>query len=505
MPKPLPPCLRPPAEDERPAPPLDVNDLVVRLEMEGVTDAVARNQFSYAGVRDMAEVHFPRLSEAGEDEPAAPASPGMLQQYLRGVSFAFPLLVCVAAMAVFRFSLWGGDVDANLAAAIGLGTVLSFVTTGGVMQILAHRSLFYSGVKQHRMAERCSLRWIGWGVVALLGSGVLLVAASLYFRLLPGNLAYAAVGFHLSLGLFWLSAGLLYTFDKTWGIMAAVVAGIALVIGLHLFGRVDLPLAQIAGILLASGLSFAIGAQHLRRRSAADRSIPRRQLLAYDLLLGWPFLVYGTLYYGFLFSDRLLAWTASTFGAPLELQFRGSYETALDVALIAFILQVGWVYPAVSRFFQRLQEAQGQLLAADAPQLARRMREHYQAALCWFAGWALTAGVLACAIATWGGFIEDPLVRQTSLVAIAGYTFVVIGLFNANLLFRLSRPAETLPPMIAAFVVNVTVGYALSRVVSYEWAVVGFVAGSLCLAALSTRRVRHHLADLDYHYYAAAA
>jgi hypothetical protein len=134
--KPLPPCLEPRADDPRWGPPLDVCDVAVRLEAAGVTDAVARREYLQQTTWQLAEACLPwsRMFVASDPPERKPSA---ILEYLRGISFSFSLLVCCLAMAYFHFSLWGGDVSAKLAAAVGLGTVSSFLMTGGIVQAMA--------------------------------------------------------------------------------------------------------------------------------------------------------------------------------------------------------------------------------------------------------------------------------------------------------------------------------------------------------------------------------
>jgi hypothetical protein len=54
-----------------------------------------------------------------------------------------------------------------------------------------------------------------------------------------------------------------------------------------------------------------------------------------------------------------------------------------------------------------------------------------------------------------------------------------------------------------ALVVNIVVGFAVSRAIHYSGAAAGLLAGSIALAILANRELRHVLSELDYYYYAA--
>ena len=479
--------------------------MVVRLEVGGVTDAVAEAEYGFSDTWQMAASYLPVLQQVPAIEKQESANTSLLRHYFRGVSFAVPLLLCSAAMALFGFSLWGGTIESKLAAAVGLGTVLSFISTGGVIQIMARRSIFFAGVREYKMAEASCWYWALGGLVSLGAFGAALLAASAYFDLLPHPLNLVAFGFHICLGLFWLSAGILYTLEDTAGIVAAAAVGIVWVITIQKAFGIDLALSQLTGILLASGVAFAIAAVRMRRRSRKDLNRARPQRLALDLYLAWPYFLFGAVYYLFLFVDRLLAWTASTFAAPLSLEFRGHYETAVDIALFAFIFQVGWVQPAVVYFFDQLQSAQKRYAASVPQQFNRETMRRYRTILISFLPVAIGMTAATYSGAEAFGLLRNPVIHRTMIWAAAGYACVVVGLFNTSLLFRLSEPIGAFRPVAIAAAVNLTVGYILSRVVSYEMAAAGFAVGAACFAVLSTKQVQRRLQALDYYYFASAS
>jgi len=88
----------------------------------------------------------------------------------------------------------------------------------------------------------------------------------------------------------------------------------------------------------------------------------------------------------------------------------------------------------------------------------------------------------------------------TLLGALAGGSLTVIGLWNTSLLFRLSLPVDVVAAIAPAVAVDLFIGYLLSRLGSYHYAVVGFGAGAGYFAALTTRSLWRRLQSLDYYY-----
>ncbi|MBI4875506.1 MAG: hypothetical protein HY822_12805 [Acidobacteria bacterium] len=59
--------------------------------------------------------------------------------------------------------------------------------------------------------------------------------------------------------------------------------------------------------------------------------------------------------------------------------------------------------------------------------------------------------------------------------------------------------------MILGAAVDMLAGYLLSRVLSYQFAVVGFALGAAAFACLSSFSVVKRFRALDYYYFASAA
>lgn len=500
--KSLPSCLEPPADGSRWAPPVDVYDVVVRLESAGLTEKAAKLKYG-DGAWQLANAWLP----AAQAIPAVRDSKRkdfVVLDYLRGLTFALPLILCCLAMSYFDFSLWGGDVSAVMAGAVGLGTISSFIVTGGIVQAMARRGLFFLSVEDGAASEAACWRWVRSGAAYLALSGALLAAFARFYSWLPSPFDLAAVAFHVTLGMLWLATGILHMLERNVWSAAATVAGISVVAVLHLAFGVTLVVAQIIGILAATGVAFAACYLLLRAKGRANGGRTRRQTICRDLCHTWPYFVYGALYYVLVFADRLLAWTVPDIGAASVVQFRGYYETALDLALIAFVLQVGIIRVCAGRFFHSLAAVQSQLHVRLRADFIRRMAARYwrtSAGLLLFVS-AVSSAVCTTVVST--GLIADRQIYSTMCWAAAGNALLVIALWNTSLLFRLSRPVDVLAVLGPAVAADITIGYLVTRLGSYEQAVFGFAAGALVYAVLATRTVVARLRSLDYFYFASA-
>jgi hypothetical protein len=501
----LPACLERPVEGTPWDPPIDVLDTTVRLETAGITDAVAKRMYGQPSVRALAEQCFASLEMAIVTEPPVSPQFSRIREYLHGTSFALPLLLCCLAMTFFDASLWGGDVSTNMAAAVGLGTVSSFIVTGGIVQATARRGLFLMGVAEHAAALTFCLKAARIGVLLLVTSGVAMLGMASFFGWLPGPFALAAVAFHLSLGLLWLSTGFLHMLERNLWSAAATGAGTAVVLLMYKVLHVELAVAQIAGILAAAAMAFCAAFILLRKPVRSKPGVaPRGSSLAFELYVTWPHIVFGVAYYLLVFSDRLLAWSVPDFGASSALQFRGDYETALDLALMGFILQIGNVRVSSVEFFHRLIEAQKHQLLLRRDAFIREITELYRRLSTRFVWVAFATSLLVYGLVSKTAVLSGGRTSETFVWALLGFSALVFALWNTSLLLRLSLTSDVLYSILPAIVLNLAGGYILTRLGDYHHAAIGFAAGAICFAVLSTRRVTRALSSIDYYYYASA-
>ena len=487
-------CLLPPADGSPWAPPLDSCDVVVRLETGGVTDTVAQREYGYYDAWGLAEACFSWLGKfPAKGIRRSRQSP--MVEYCKGLSFALPLCLCCL---IFQFSLWGGDVSPQLAAAVGLGTVSSAVTAGGVVQAMARRGLFFFSVRDGATGEAVCWRWMRWGAAWLAICGLVLLAPCRYYHWLPAPFEWIAFAFHMGLGLLWLATGILHMLERNLWSAVATVAGICPAFLFHRALHVPLVGAQITGITVATAFSFAACFVFLRARRRADGGRPRALSPALDVYLTWPHFLFGAQYFLLIFADRLLAWTVPDIAAASPVRFRGDYETALDVALIAFVLQVGGVRAATLTFLRNMVSAQKQHgIPARAEFLSDMRRAYARSAVRFILSGAAVSTGLYLTASRFSTLAHDW--RGPLLWALAGGLLMAIGLWNTSLLFRLSLPVDAAAAIAPAVATDLLIGYLVSRLGSYHYAVAGFGTGACCFAALTTQSLLGRLKALDYH------
>jgi hypothetical protein len=193
--------------------------------------------------------------------------------------------------------------------------------------------------------------------------------------------------------------------------------------------------------------------------------LPRKSVLLYGL---WPFISYGSVYFGFLFADRL-----SARPAPL----------ATDLALTTFLFAVAGVEYASLRFSHHLRRALTVPFPSGSDVFQRRVgRLHIGALAVVVLGFVLTASLVG-GIASWFLSTEFSSVWAGLATGDFGYLLLALGLLNALVLFALNRPWPAVGSLTVGLIVNLAAG---------------LIAGGVAFLLLSTISARRTIRRADH-------
>lgn len=503
--------------------PKDHWEVTAHLEVSGIRDIDAQQDFGCADVFELAK----RIMElAQEIKPArlhrplkqAPLAWRFVKGYLKGLLFSMPMAAQIFAMILFGYSLWAWiDFSLRQATAIALGTITSFMVTGGFSQAIGRRGLFYIHQGEDILTKKVCYRFFLAGLATIVSVGLFLYLTNLVFEFLPWDMAFYAQFYYFFLSVLWLSFSILYMLRQQFLITLITVVGILFVHLVFLFTRWGMLTAHGLGLGTAVLLSLIAGWAILHRRAKrAEREytgseLPRSSMLVYATA---SYFCYGVLYFTFLFSDRILAWTGATGRGflPYFIWFNTPYELGMDWALFSFVLTVGVLEFTIQEFSDRIIPAEQVAPADRIGNFNRRVTRFYYTHLALFVAIAIFS-VLG---AYWGmvflrqsgvfPFIEvffNPITKLVFWWAAIGYVFMVWGLFNNIFFFALSRPGFVLRSLAPALLLNLVIGFILSRAFHYELAVVGLTVGSLAFMLISSFYARRAFKQMDYYYYAA--
>jgi hypothetical protein len=199
---------------------------------------------------------------------------------------------------------------------------------------------------------------------------------------------------------------------------------------------------------------------------------------------------------------------------PYLIWFRGEYELGLDFALLALIIPMGISEVILTKLLMDIEISQKSYWGEDAQVMNRNYLSQYIYRLIQVFLVALVSAILLyfflvevferfSSLSSKSLFLnsETHMVFILSLIA---YVLVAVALMNAVILFSLSQPYQIIRSIGIALLVNVGLGFLLSRWIDYQYAVLGLLVGSIVFLVLSTRNVFNVLRKLDYYLYAAS-
>ncbi len=507
---------------ERTGVPRDAWEITAQLEAMGLRDADAR---AAGGHRDLFELgrSIFSLVQRGEvaapaeaEDPAKPLHPILefLGHYANGSIFAIPMLLQAAAILIWGYGLWGAlNVNVRTGTAIALGFIASYVLTGGFVQAITRRGLFYNYQEEPALARWVVLR--GWWIAARIVLGIVLPAFLFngLYGWLPWDLFLIAALYYSSLSLLWLNFSMVYVTRRRQLIIVITAAALGVVILLAERLHWNVIAANTAGLLFAAAVSFLAGLRALGGIVHRKPHNPPRLTVLVYATSRW--FLYGLLYNAFVFADRVMAWTASTAREdlpPYTFWLSARYELGMDLALIVVMLLSGAVEAAVQTFSGRLVPVQKSLAGGERARFGEWFaRFHRRRMLA-----LIPAALIAIAIARIGvslvsrlpnADIRIGMTSRSAMIAFwlgaIGYSLLMMALQNALILLTLSRVDMALKSIAWALAANLAAGFTCSRAIHYASAGAGLVAGAAVFLILTWRDVRRAGERLDYFYYAS--
>ena len=312
----------------------------------------------------------------------------------------------------------------NRPSPLGLALVLSLIVTGGFVQAMSRRGQFYVSAKLPGLAALvCGYLFRVGAVVVFAFAGIGLLAGW-YFMVADWPYLVVAVDDFIVLSAVWLTCGLLTVRGEPWRVPAAFLAG-AVTFVVARFTTESIVVAQF----VASGAVLVAAAMQVPKVFAQPHGsvrlfpvpLPRKSVLLYGLL---PFLLYGTIYFWFLFAHRL-----STTAAPL----------GVDLALTTFVFAVAGVEYANLRFSHQLRAALKTPFPGGSDLFGQTLgRFHIKALALAGLGFVLMAAVVG-GVARWLFAGTTPSLWTTVAFGDLDYALFALGVLNALVLFTLNR------------------------------------------------------------------
>jgi hypothetical protein len=508
--------------------PLDVWAVAATLESIGLRDSDAVKQYQRPDLFKLAErilylIHVdPTRTRVDYTPPPPPARESRLARallfYFRGASAALPMAGQIASVLLLRYSLWAWvDFTESQATVVAIGTILSFIVTGGFIQSIGREGVRYAGQMNYFLAHRISMKIVRAGTLTVMIVGVLFYAVNIIIPYYDERLMLVSLMYYFLLSELWLFSSLAYVLDRQIAVFTATMIGVVPVYLVMEFTTLGIYVAHAAGLLTAIGLMAVYTVVLLRRMAKNTDSFLKMNRLPHAPVRTYvvaPYFLYGLLYFINLFIDRIVSWSApNPEPPPYVIWFRTPYELGMDWALLSLVLTLAALEYMIHEFSYHQIPTQLKVRNDDVQDYVSFYKRFFTKHLLIIA----VVGVFSIIVSYYGvlslqrfdnvreirEFFSNPITFQVFWAAAFGYYFLALGLYNCLFFFTLSRPEFAIRSIIAGLGVNVVVSLILSRWVQYEYGVGGLIIGGIVFALMTMNYAQQFFDRLDYYYYAA--
>jgi hypothetical protein len=223
--------------------------------------------------------------------------------------------------------------------------------------------------------------------------------------------------------------------------------------------------------------------------------LPRLSVVAY-----WtaPYFWYGTVYFAFLFADRLAA-AAATAAASDVFTVPAAYNLGMELALLTLLVSASGIEVGGALFGRGFRAEAVRPFGGGSGSFAAALERNYRRALSvTLATFAGTAVVITGVALRMLPETRTPDVWSTLLLGLVGYAFLAVGLLNALVLFEARCPWAVVHALTAALLTNLVCGYVLSHAFGSFHAVDGLLLGAGYFMVRTRMDVRQALTRPDY-------
>ncbi len=508
--------------------PLDFWAVAAILESLGLRDKDARKLYGSKSIFQLAEeiydlcvndkeIQKQLQQKTDQKQQIKSAVLSFVKHYPRGFSFMLPVLGQIALLLLFRYSLWAYmEFTEAQATMVAMGTILSFIVTGGFIQATGRDVLFYLNTKDYRLAQMSYFRLFRYHALLVIVFMICAFSINAIFPFYKMEMIVNMLIYFVLLSELWFALTILYLIKHYIVVLLVTVVGIAPVWAVMNYTDWGIFYAHFAGLMFANMISWMYSLKWFQRKKRRQRyktsvRLPHRAITAF---VTSPYFIYGALYFCFLFADRFISWSTVAEDVPMMLiWFRTPYELGMDWALLSLFITIALLEFTIERFSETLIPVQDRIKIFDMDKFIKFYHRFYIKQLLVL----IILGIGSIAITYFGvlylkrfdyirevrDFFSSRITFFTFYVAATAYLFMAIGLFNSLFFLTLARLNFAVRAISISLAVNIVIGMLLSRWIGYEYAVFGLLTGSIVFAMITSNYSGEYFKKLDYYYYSA--
>jgi len=412
----------------------------------------------------------------------------------------FFFLILVIGVAPFAARL----LPLEAATMLSLSVVISFTVTGGLQQFTAWKTIYYLLHRNYPLVTHIFKRMLVIGFSVLLAVGAVAGLLASWLQILPPPLALELVLNIVIIGVLRLWMTPIIAMRSFGGILTVAFSMAAsLALGYSFLVapspeyqqlRTVQTITVVTGVVVALLVSLRLldFSRYIPQREDVppfySRPLPPTRVkpprLSVLVLTGWESILYGSLYFLFMFIDRVLAAVRDS-----GLQYNSEFHIGADLALLLIIATASIVRFTQLFPFSRLTElVMRRTSVGSAGRVSRFLLSVYGRTILWVAVAAILVAIVAMifseGIITFaGGTALSLLVFRISLVANVFFALFATGAVYAMTLRRVRTPSLLLA-------VGTIMHVVLSLVLLGSFSTVGlsysYLVSSIFLFATST-------------------
>ena len=506
------------------------------IESLGIRDKDTMNDFGMVSIRALADFVFKKIVSAPDyitiqnkkerelDNSTATkifqASDYLMikakifaKYYPMGILHLLPIFVQIIAIIFFGYSLWTYvGFNHMQSTAVVLGVIVGLISTGGFVQVIGRQASFYWNYEDYTMTRKTIDYLVMMGAKSIFMVLTVIFFTNFFFHVFPMKLLFVLFTYAFMVGMLLLVIAPLHTVKQRWFISIAIFLATTIAILLEKFTSISVYLTHWIGITIAiisskAYLYFFLKNKIDKRQVDCNMEIKTPVMLYQN----YHYFFYGFFIYIFIFTDRILAWSADVSGTiPYAIYFEKNYELGMDMAILVFLLLSGVLEYSLAAFSKFIDIGQKNTSYCCPEKYNGSLYKMYWQHISILFVSALLIFILIYFIITssWGyqaqfNEVFQEVSLRVCLIGGVAYFFLAWGMLNTLYLFTLGQPVQPLRAIIIACLVNVFTGFLLSRFVSYEYSVGGLFIGALTFMLLTLKANIVFFKNLDYYYYAA--
>jgi hypothetical protein len=515
--------------------PISTRVVVATIESLGIREIDAMPDYGFTSIHDLSESVFKELTtnkiyidSKNEKEREIDATKSKIIQisdylwikvkifaeyYPLGVFNLLPVLIQIVAIIFFGYSLWTFvGFNQIQSTAVVLGVLIGLISTGGFVQVIGRQASFYWNYEDYQMTNKTINYLHKIGIFSVLTILFIIILLNFIFSIYPYKVIAVVSTYAFFIGILLLFLAPLHTIKQRWVITLAVFLGTSVAVFLKETSSLLVYVTHWIGIIVGILVSKVFLLIYFKKLTNNKKAISGNNIKVPVILYhNYEYFFYGMFIYGFIFIDRVLAWSSSNNGIlPFLIYFEKNYELGMDLAILVFLLLAGVLEYSIASFTKFIDIGQ-KLTNHKTPELFNnQLQKMYwqQVLMLFITGFVAFILIYFIINASWGfeGQFNEVLLQlsiKVCLIGGIGYILLAWGMLNSLYLFTLGQAIKPLKAIIYAFILNLFTGFILSRFWAYEYSVLGMLCGAALFAGLTLKSNISFFRNLDYYYYAA--